>query len=66
MGMRLIEEDLVSDTDVAWHEPDKLAQVIIDIIKSHKERNIRSMTFEGISDEFFQSGKTGTGTGTPR
>ena len=45
MGMRLIEEDLVSDTDVAWHEPDKLAQVIIDIIKSHKERNIRSMTF---------------------
>ena len=42
----MIEEDLVSDTNVAWHEPDKLAQrVIIDIIKSHKERNIRSMTF---------------------
>lgn len=32
MGMTLIAEDLVSHTDVAWHDPDKLARVIIDII----------------------------------
>ncbi len=35
MGMRLVEEDLVSDTDVAWHEPNKLARVIVDIIKAN-------------------------------
>lgn len=37
MGMCLIEEDLVSDTDVAWHEPNKLARVIIDIIKANAD-----------------------------
>ncbi len=35
MGIHLIEEDLVSHTDVAWHEPNKLARVIIDIIRSN-------------------------------
>ncbi|HCF50686.1 MAG TPA: hypothetical protein DER60_10410 [Syntrophomonas sp.] len=37
MGVRLIEENLVSDTEVAWHEPDKLAQVIINIIENNAE-----------------------------
>lgn len=37
MGMRLIEEDLVSDTDVAWHEPNKLARVLIEIIKANAD-----------------------------
>lgn len=40
MGMRLIEEDLVSDTDVAWHEPNKLARVIMDIIKANADSQV--------------------------
>jgi uncharacterized cofD-like protein len=30
MGISVIEQDLVSDTDVAWHDSDKLARVILD------------------------------------
>lgn len=33
MGINIIERDLVSDTDVAWHDSDKLARVIIENIK---------------------------------
>ncbi|MGI6434161.1 MAG: gluconeogenesis factor YvcK family protein [Syntrophomonadaceae bacterium] len=38
LGMVLIAQDLVSDTDVAWHAPDKLARVIIDIIEANAEK----------------------------
>lgn len=38
LGMVLIAQDLVSDTDVAWHDPDKLARVIIDIIEANAEK----------------------------
>ncbi|MGI6413234.1 MAG: gluconeogenesis factor YvcK family protein [Syntrophomonadaceae bacterium] len=31
-GVKVIERDLVSDTDVAWHDPDKLAQAIMEVI----------------------------------
>ena len=33
MGIEVIERDLVSDTDVAWHDSDKLARVIIETLK---------------------------------
>ncbi len=33
MGMKVLAEDLVSNTDVAWHDADKLARVIINIIQ---------------------------------
>lgn len=32
MGVQLLEQDLVSDTDVAWHDSDKLARLIIDTL----------------------------------
>jgi uncharacterized cofD-like protein len=32
MGIKVIEEDLVSDTEVAWHDADKLARVILETI----------------------------------
>lgn len=32
MGYTVVEEDLVSNDDVAWHDSDKLARVIFDII----------------------------------
>lgn len=32
MGISIIEQDLVSDTDVAWHDSDKLARVVLDNI----------------------------------
>lgn len=32
MGIKIIEEKLVSDDDVAWHDPDKLAGIIINQI----------------------------------
>ncbi|HNX29413.1 MAG TPA: YvcK family protein [Syntrophomonadaceae bacterium] len=32
MGYTAVEEDLVSDDDVAWHDSDKLARIIMDII----------------------------------
>jgi uncharacterized cofD-like protein len=33
MGVKLLRHDLVSDTDVAWHDSDKLARVILDTLK---------------------------------
>jgi len=35
MGVNAIESDLVSQTDVAWHDSNKLAQVIIENIKKN-------------------------------
>ncbi|MFA7149384.1 MAG: 2-phospho-L-lactate transferase CofD family protein, partial [Syntrophomonadaceae bacterium] len=32
MGINIIERDLVSDTEVAWHDADKLARVILETI----------------------------------
>lgn len=32
MGVEVIAADLVSDTEVAWHDPDKLAKVIFDTL----------------------------------
>lgn len=32
MGYTVIERDLISDDDVAWHDSDKIAQVVMDII----------------------------------
>lgn len=32
MGVKLLCHDLVSDTDVAWHDSDKLARVILDTL----------------------------------
>lgn len=34
MGISIIERDLVSDTEVAWHDPDKLARVILETINN--------------------------------
>ena len=31
MGIKLIEADLVSDSDLAWHDSEKLAQVIMNL-----------------------------------
>ncbi len=31
MGIKLVEADLVSDSDLAWHDSDKLARVILEI-----------------------------------
>lgn len=36
MGIKIRAEDLVSNTEVAWHDADKLARVIIDIIQGEK------------------------------
>lgn len=36
MGIKVRAEDLVSNTEVAWHDTDKLAQVIINIIQGEK------------------------------
>ena len=33
MGIKVLAEDLVSNTDVAWHDTDKLARAIINIIQ---------------------------------
>lgn len=38
LGTVLIAQDLVSDTDVAWHAPDKLARAIIGIIEANAEK----------------------------
>jgi 2-phospho-L-lactate transferase/gluconeogenesis factor (CofD/UPF0052 family) len=32
LGIEVIEADLVSDTEVAWHDPHKLAKVIFDTL----------------------------------
>lgn len=34
MGVHLLQQDLVSDTDVAWHDSDKLAGVIINTLSN--------------------------------
>lgn len=34
MGVKIINDDLVSNTDLAWHDCDKLARVIINTLKS--------------------------------
>ena len=34
MGINIIERDLVSDTEVAWHDADKLARVILEKIST--------------------------------
>lgn len=34
MGIKVIGEDMVSNTDVAWHDADKLAQTVIKIINN--------------------------------
>lgn len=36
MGMKVLAQDLVSNTDVAWHDADKLACAIISIIQGEK------------------------------
>ncbi len=36
MGMKVLAQDLVSDTEVAWHDADKLARAIISIIQGEK------------------------------
>lgn len=33
MGINVIERDLVSDTEVAWHDADKLARIILETIE---------------------------------
>lgn len=32
MGIKIIKQDLVADTGVAWHDPDKLARTILEIL----------------------------------
>ncbi|MBO8159006.1 YvcK family protein [Thermosyntropha sp.] len=34
LGIKVIEADLVADDELAWHDPDKLAAIIIDVLKS--------------------------------
>lgn len=34
LGIKVIEADLVADDELAWHDPDKLARVIIDVLKT--------------------------------
>ncbi|HHV76164.1 MAG TPA: YvcK family protein [Syntrophothermus lipocalidus] len=36
MGIKIIKEDLVSRGEVAWHDSDKLARVVLGIIKDRK------------------------------
>ncbi len=36
MGIKVTGRDLVSDEEVAWHDADKLARVIMEIIEEHK------------------------------
>jgi uncharacterized cofD-like protein len=38
MGVRLLCHDLVSDTDVAWHDSDKLARVILDTLAADENK----------------------------
>jgi hypothetical protein len=32
MGIKIIERDLVSDDDVAWHDSDKLARAVLALL----------------------------------
>lgn len=34
MGIKVIEADLVADDELAWHDPDKLAGIVIDVLKT--------------------------------
>lgn len=34
LGIKVIEADLVADDELAWHDPHKLAQIIIDTLKT--------------------------------
>lgn len=36
MGYKVIEKDLISDDEVAWHDSDKIARVIMDIINGQQ------------------------------
>ena len=36
MGYTVIEKDLISDDEVAWHDSDKIARVIMDIINEQQ------------------------------
>lgn len=38
MGINVIAADLVSDDDVAWHDSDKLARVVINVLKGQINR----------------------------
>lgn len=33
MGIKILKQDLVADTGVAWHDPDKLARTILGVLK---------------------------------
>jgi uncharacterized cofD-like protein len=46
MGIKVIGRDLVSDTEVAWHDTDKLSKVIMEIIEEYKR---------GQKNDLFQS-----------
>jgi uncharacterized cofD-like protein len=32
MGIKILKQDLVADTGVAWHDPDKLARTILEVL----------------------------------
>jgi uncharacterized cofD-like protein len=39
MGIKVLGQDLVADKELAWHDSDKLARVIMDIIQEHAKGN---------------------------
>lgn len=41
MGIKVYAEDLVSDAEVAWHDSDKLAKSIMDIIKTSRLEGLK-------------------------